>query len=71
MIQNSWVAEKPTGHYLQMVARTAKYVGCGITTSITNMTFNGQNIGKQDILSCRYWNSAATGGWDYDDPTMK
>jgi uncharacterized protein YkwD len=65
-----WLTDKPTGHYLQMVAKTAKYVGCGMITNV-NMTFGSSYSGKSALLSCRYWNSAATGGWDWNDPTMK
>jgi hypothetical protein len=59
MIQQAWVVEKknyhgkldmgtpgePTGHYLQMVWRHTKEVGCGIATSIYI---------NNDILVCRY-----------------
>jgi hypothetical protein len=54
-----WIAEKNyfqgrpsatgttvTGHYLQMISRDTKSVGCGTATNITS---------TRDVLSCRYY----------------
>jgi uncharacterized protein YkwD len=43
-----WIAEKPIKHWLQMVSRTAKYVGCGTASGGPN-DWRGW-----DILDCRY-----------------
>ncbi len=48
----AWVNEKPTGHYLQLVSKTTKSVGCGAATT----TMKGVNYDNNtDILSCRYY----------------
>jgi len=47
-----WVHEKPTGHYLQLVSRVTKSVGCGM---ITNGNLTAYYNGTSNILSCRYY----------------
>ena len=47
-----WVHEKPTGHYLQLVSRVTKSVGCGM---ITNGNLTALYNGESAILSCRYY----------------
>jgi hypothetical protein len=51
-LTESWVSEKPTGHYLQFVSRVTKSVGCGM---ITNGNLTAYYNGTSNILSCRYY----------------
>ena len=55
MIQETWIQEKPGGHYLGIVAPNWKSVGCAFATSKNMTDAEEKPIGQvASILGCRY-----------------
>jgi uncharacterized protein YkwD len=54
MIQDTWMKEKPGGHYLGIVSTEWKSFGCGYATSTKMIEDNGTPISFASILGCRY-----------------
>jgi uncharacterized protein YkwD len=55
MIELTWMAEKPTRHYLAIVATEYKSIGCGYATSTNIISGEGTPMPfVVSILGCRY-----------------
>ena len=49
-MQEGWFSENPTDHYLQVVSKTAKSIGCGVATG----PIPDGSGRDRDVLVCRY-----------------